>query len=92
MRDATFTTSPITAYSFRSADPMLPVTASPACNVAAPQYVTIYVNGQRMRERVEADSNGAFEVKIPLNTIPGSGVIEAVQQTSAGRIFVNGKS
>jgi len=52
-----------------------------------PQYVTIYLNGQRMGERVEADSKGAFEVKIPLNTIPGSGVIEAVQQTSSGRIF-----
>lgn len=52
-----------------------------------PQFVTIYLNGQRMHERVEVDSNGAFEVKIQFNTIPGSGVIEAVQQTSSGRIF-----
>src|SRR5215471_2230580 len=31
MRNATFTTSPITVYSLRSADPTLPMMAGPAC-------------------------------------------------------------
>ena len=51
-----------------------------------PRYVTIYLNGQRTHERVETDGKGAFGLKIELNTIPGGGMIEGVQQTSSGRI------
>lgn len=51
-----------------------------------PQYVTVYLNGQPMREHLETDGKGTFELSIELKTVPGDGIIYCVQQTGSGRI------
>ena len=70
MREARITTSPVTEYCWRASEPMLPVTASPAC-----RPMPMRMSGMRpasARPRTARSSSraaaSAFALSLPLGT------------------------